>query len=100
VLFSPKAHERLIEDGWSAARARAAIAAIVADAEGAFDEGWPTHPRDVGGLVGASRRYRTVYLGNLTMAQQLLRHESPATTANYLHPTREDLDAALRALDG
>jgi site-specific recombinase XerD len=38
--------------------------------------------------------------GNLTMAQQLLRHESPATTANYLHATREDLDAALRALDG
>jgi integrase/recombinase XerC len=38
--------------------------------------------------------------GNLTMAQQLLRHESPATTAKYLHPTREDLDAALRTLDG
>ena len=37
--------------------------------------------------------------GNLTMAQQLLRHESPATTARYLHPTREDLEAALRALD-
>jgi integrase/recombinase XerC len=38
--------------------------------------------------------------GNLTMAQQLLRHESPATTADYLHPTREDLEAALEALDG
>jgi site-specific recombinase XerD len=37
--------------------------------------------------------------GNLTMAQQLLRHESPATTAAYLHPTREDLEAALRSLD-
>ena len=36
--------------------------------------------------------------GNLTMAQQLLRHESPATTAGYLHPTR-DLEAALEALD-
>ena len=34
--------------------------------------------------------------GNLILAQQLLRHESPATTAGYLHPTREDLDAALR----
>jgi hypothetical protein len=33
------------------------------------------------------------------MAQQLLRHESPATTAAYLHPTREDLEAALRSLD-
>jgi site-specific recombinase XerD len=37
--------------------------------------------------------------GNLTLAQQLLRHESPATTAGYLHPTREDLEAALDALD-
>ena len=33
--------------------------------------------------------------GNLTMAQQLLRHESPATTAGYLHPTRDDLEAGL-----
>jgi hypothetical protein len=63
VLFSPEAHQRLIEDAWSAARARAAIATIVADAEGAFDEGWPTHPQDVVDADGASRRYRTVYLG-------------------------------------
>jgi hypothetical protein len=26
-------------------------------------------------------------------------NESPATTAAYLHPTREDLEAALRSLD-
>jgi hypothetical protein len=63
VLFSPEAHERLIEDAWSAARARAAIAAIVADTEGAFDEGWPTHPQDMVDADRASRRYRTVYLG-------------------------------------
>lgn len=37
--------------------------------------------------------------GNLTMAQALLRHESPATTAQYLHPTRQDLEAALEALE-
>jgi site-specific recombinase XerD len=36
--------------------------------------------------------------GNLTIAQTLLRHESPAT-AKYLHPTREDLEAALEALE-
>ena len=36
---------------------------------------------------------------NLAMAQQLLRHESPATTARYLHPTRDDLEAALQSLD-
>jgi integrase len=37
--------------------------------------------------------------GNIVMAQELLRHESPATTALYLHPTRDDLEAALEALD-
>lgn len=37
--------------------------------------------------------------GNLTMAQKLLRHESPATTAGYLHPNRDDLAAALASLE-
>jgi len=37
--------------------------------------------------------------GNLTMAQRLLRHSSPATTAGYLHPILDDLEAALEALD-
>jgi integrase/recombinase XerD len=37
--------------------------------------------------------------GNLLLAQQLLRHESVATTQQYLHPNRDDLDAALRRLD-
>ena len=36
--------------------------------------------------------------GNLMLAQQLLRHESVATTQAYLHPTREDLSAALAGL--
>jgi site-specific recombinase XerD len=37
--------------------------------------------------------------GNLMLAQQLLRHESVATTQAYLHPTRDDLAAALASLD-
>jgi site-specific recombinase XerD len=37
--------------------------------------------------------------GNLTLAQKLLRHDSPATTAGYLHPLLDDLEAALEALD-
>ena len=36
--------------------------------------------------------------GNLLLAQQLLRHESVATTQTYLHPNRDDLDAALASL--
>jgi site-specific recombinase XerD len=37
--------------------------------------------------------------GNLLLAQQLFRHESVATTQQYLHPNRDDLDTALRTLD-
>ena len=37
--------------------------------------------------------------GNLVLAQQLLRHESVATTQTYLHPTRDDLSQALASLD-
>lgn len=36
--------------------------------------------------------------GNLMLAQQLLRHESVATTQAYLHPTRDDLAEALARL--
>lgn len=37
--------------------------------------------------------------GNIVLAQQLLRHESSGTTQAYLHPTREDLAAGIRALE-
>ncbi len=36
--------------------------------------------------------------GNLLLAQQLLRHESVATTQAYLHPSRDDLAQALTSL--
>jgi hypothetical protein len=35
---------------------------------------------------------------DLLLAQQLLRHESVATTQAYLHPTRDDLSDALASL--
>lgn len=38
--------------------------------------------------------------GNIVLAQKLLRHSSPATTAGYLHPTEDDLRAALRRISG
>jgi hypothetical protein len=46
-LFRPSEHEPLAGDEWDEARVEAAIAAIVADTEAAFDgERWPWHPRD------------------------------------------------------
>jgi hypothetical protein len=46
MLLSPEAHQALVDEPWSADRARTAIASIVADAESAFDDGWPLHPVD------------------------------------------------------
>jgi hypothetical protein len=49
VLFDPARHEPLADRPWDEARVRAAIATIVADTEGAFDERelWLAHPRDL-----------------------------------------------------
>src|SRR2546428_9492677 len=63
MLFTPEAHEPLTDEPWSAERTRTAIASIVADAESAFDDGWPTHPQDFLEEDDASTRFRTVYLG-------------------------------------
>jgi hypothetical protein len=63
MLFTPEAHEALVDDAWSPERMRTAIAAIVADAESAFDDGWPLHPQDDDGDDASVPRFRTVYIG-------------------------------------
>jgi hypothetical protein len=73
VLFSPEAHEPLAGDSWSAERVRAAISEIAADAERAFEDGWPTHPLDVEDAGDASQRFRTVYLGGAGVVAALHR---------------------------
>src|SRR6266540_7188 len=73
MLFTPEAHEALADEPWSAERARTAIASIVADAESAFDDGWPTHPQDVVEGDDASTQFRTVYLGGAGVVDALHR---------------------------
>jgi hypothetical protein len=73
MLFSPEAHEPLVDEPWSAEKARAAIASIVADAESAFDDGWPTHPEDAETEDDATTRFRTVYLGGAGVVDALHR---------------------------
>jgi hypothetical protein len=47
AVFRPEEHEPLTDARWDAARASAAIAEIVAEAEDAVgDADWPVHPRD------------------------------------------------------
>jgi hypothetical protein len=63
MLFTPEAHEAPTDEPWNAERAQAAIASIVADAESAFDDGWPLHPVDAEKDDDPAARFRTVYMG-------------------------------------
>ena len=71
MLFTPRAHEQLTEDRWDPGRVRDAIREITEDAEGSFDDGWPTHPQDIDGEGDAERRFWTVYLGGGGVVQAL-----------------------------
>ena len=75
MLFSPEAHEGLADEPWSADRARAAIASIVADAESAFDDGWLLHPLDKEKDDDPGARFRTVYMGGAGVVDALRRLE-------------------------
>jgi hypothetical protein len=63
VLFTVEAHEPLVEENWSAERARSAIRAIAEDAEAAFDDGWRMHRADVDPSDDPASALRTVYIG-------------------------------------
>ncbi|MDX6411264.1 MAG: hypothetical protein QOE91_780 [Gaiellaceae bacterium] len=71
MLFEPDVHEPLTDDSWDPDRVRAAIHDIAEDAEGAFDNGWPTHPQDSDDEGDELRRFRTVYLGAAGVIQAL-----------------------------
>ena len=71
MLFDPDVHESLVDDAWSADRARAAIREIVEDAEDAFDDGWSTHPRDFVHEDDETRRYRALYCGGAGVVRAL-----------------------------
>jgi hypothetical protein len=71
VLYTPEAHESLIDDKWNAERIREAIRAIAGDAEAAFEDGWRTHPEDAG--PDLSDRLRGLYLGSAGVVDALRR---------------------------
>ena len=73
MLFTPEAHEALTDEPWSPVRARAAIAAVVADAESAFDDGWPAHPKDLLAGEDPATRFRTLYDGGAGVVDALHR---------------------------
>jgi hypothetical protein len=73
MLFTPAAHEPLVDEPWNAERARAAIAHVVADAESAFDDGWPAHPRDLLEGEDPATRFRDLYGGGAGVVEALHR---------------------------
>src|SRR6266536_3186848 len=96
MLLSPEAHEALTEEPWSAQRTRTAIASIVADAESAFDDGWPTHPQDVFEEGDATTRFRTVYAGGAGVVdalQRLARRGFVELRRNYVPYLEHSLQA-------
>jgi hypothetical protein len=73
MLFSPEAHEPAADEPWNPEAMRTAIAAIVADTESAFDDGWPVHPQDTDPGDDPAARFRTVYLGGAGVVAALHR---------------------------
>jgi hypothetical protein len=63
MLFDPARHEPLLDIAWDAARARAAIAAIIEDTEKTVGTGisWPWHPLDEGRVPQPP--HKSIYLG-------------------------------------
>src|SRR5947208_13286891 len=73
MLFTPEAHERVADEAWSAEKMRATIRAVAAEAEAAFDDGWPSHPRDLLPNEDPATRFRTVYGGGAGVVEALQR---------------------------
>ncbi len=73
MLWSPEAHEALSDERWDADRARQAIATIAANAEEAFDDGWPVHPLD--SMGDEVERPRYLYFGGAGVVDALTRLE-------------------------
>jgi Lanthionine synthetase C-like protein len=94
VLYDPAAFEPLTDEEWDEARVRDGIAALVADADAAFDPDalWPAHEWDG---YKAPLPLKNLYIGaaGVVFALDLLRRGG-------LSETKLDLPAAaLRALD-
>jgi site-specific recombinase XerD len=73
-------------------------AALAAISEGPRAGGTTSHDIEIHELRHSAADNLWRETGNLLLAQQLLRHESVATTQQYLRPTRDDLDDALAPL--
>ncbi len=90
MLYSPAAHEPLTETPWDASRARDAVAAIVVDAEAAFDDGWPVHPHDADEWL--REKPRTLYLGGSGVVAALHRLGSERDWVPYLEAEHDEPD--------
>lgn len=97
MLFTPEAHEALVDEPWSSDRARAAIAAVVTEAESAFDDGWTLHPLDAEPGDDPGTRFRSLYLGGAGVVgalDSLARRGFVELARDYVPYLERSLDAA------
>jgi len=71
VLWDPDAHEALSGEWDEGRAARESIREIAADAENAYDDGWPVHPLDV--EPGDPEQWHGTYLGGAGIVDALRR---------------------------
>ncbi|MFN8188633.1 MAG: LanC-like protein [Gaiellales bacterium] len=95
MLFTPEAHEALADAPWNAEKVRAAVASIAADAESAFDDGWPLHPHDADEADDPDTRFRTVYLGGAGVVASLHR----LAQRGFIEPRRDYVPYLERSLE-
>jgi hypothetical protein len=95
MLFTPEAHEAPTAEPWSAERIRTAIAAIVAETESAFDDGWVMHPDDVEDGDDPAKRFRTAYLGGAGVVGALHR----LARRGFVEPQRDYIQYLERSLE-
>ena len=96
MLFTPAAHETLVDEPWSDRRSREVIADVAADAEHAFDDGWLVHPLDLEDEDPATR-FRTIYLGGagvVDVLHRLARGGFVELRRDYVPYLEQSLEAA------
>jgi hypothetical protein len=103
MLFTPAAHEELVDEPWNAERARAVIAEVVADTERAFADGWAAHPADLLETEDPATRFRDVYGGGAGVVDalhRLARRGFAEVRRNYVPYLERSLEAPSDFPDG
>jgi hypothetical protein len=91
VLYAPEEHEPLTDRAWDSAWIADAIAAVVADVDAAYDDGWPAHEWDG---YNAALPLKNLYVGGAGVVWAL---DQLGGTTHFLHELAERTLEQFRA---